>query len=111
MHTANNQVSLDTTDAQTDLFLWFFVGFVMHLLILFYILFLTDRQTFERTPNALKCQWLIQNLSYNSAIVVSISYWSFIVVMDHSSKYSLARCMRRSRKFSQRGPNFDNVFI
>ena len=47
----------------------------------------TDRQTFEHTPNALKCQWFIQNLSYNSAIVVSISYWSFIVVMDHSSKY------------------------
>ncbi|KAK3587109.1 hypothetical protein CHS0354_023562 [Potamilus streckersoni] len=43
-----------------------------------------DRQTFERMPIALKVQWLLQNLGYNSALVVTASYWSFIVFLDSS---------------------------
>jgi len=33
-------------------------------------------------PTPLKIQWLLQNISYNSAIVVTISYWSYIAVLD-----------------------------
>ncbi|XP_052781491.1 protein rolling stone-like isoform X3 [Mya arenaria] len=43
-----------------------------------------DRQTFERMPRALKVQWLLQNISYNSAMVVTVSYWSYIGVLDTS---------------------------
>ncbi|KAL4226646.1 hypothetical protein ACF0H5_014627 [Mactra antiquata] len=43
-----------------------------------------DRQTFERMPTALKVQWFLQNLSYNSAIVVTVSFWSYIGILDGS---------------------------
>ena len=55
----------------------------------FRVLFFSDRQTFERMPNALKCQWFLQNLSYNSAVVVTISYWSFILLLDNARKFNL----------------------
>ncbi|KAJ8301801.1 hypothetical protein KUTeg_020788 [Tegillarca granosa] len=42
-----------------------------------------DRQTFSRMPPSLKVQWCLQNLSFNSSIVVTISYWSFLMY-DHS---------------------------
>lgn len=42
----------------------------------------TDRHTFDAMPSALKLQWVLQNLSYNSAIVVTVSYWSYIAVLD-----------------------------
>ncbi|OWF39521.1 protein rolling stone-like [Mizuhopecten yessoensis] len=43
-----------------------------------------DRQTFERMPRSLKLQWGLQNLSYNSAVVVTISYWGFLTFLDTS---------------------------
>lgn len=43
-----------------------------------------DRQTFERMPVALKGLWLLKNLSYNSAIVVTASFWSYVAVLDES---------------------------
>ncbi|XP_060075002.1 protein rolling stone-like isoform X2 [Ylistrum balloti] len=43
-----------------------------------------DRQTFERMPRSLKFQWGLQNLSYNSAVVVTISYWGFLTFLDTS---------------------------
>lgn len=44
-----------------------------------------DRQSIDRMTPALKLQWVLQNLGYNSAIVVTISYWSFIAFLDHSA--------------------------
>ncbi|XP_071174422.1 protein rolling stone-like isoform X1 [Mytilus edulis] len=44
-----------------------------------------DRQSFEKMPPSLKLQWVLQNLGYNSAIVVTISYWSFIAFLDHTA--------------------------
>ncbi|XP_045166545.1 protein rolling stone-like isoform X1 [Mercenaria mercenaria] len=44
-----------------------------------------DRQSFDRMPTALKGQWLLQNLSYNSAIVVTASFWSYIGVLEKSA--------------------------
>ncbi|XP_060596072.1 protein rolling stone-like isoform X3 [Ruditapes philippinarum] len=46
-----------------------------------------DRQSFDRMPTALKGQWLLQNLSYNSAIVVTASFWSYIGVLENSEKF------------------------
>lgn len=43
-----------------------------------------DRQTFERMPRSLKLQWSLMNLSYNSAVVVTISYWGFLTFLDTS---------------------------
>ncbi|KAK3102125.1 hypothetical protein FSP39_009019 [Pinctada imbricata] len=44
--------------------------------------FCIDHQSFERMPPSLKVLWMLQNLSYCSAIVVSISYWSFIAFLE-----------------------------
>lgn len=44
-----------------------------------------DRQSFDRMPPSLKVQWVLQNLAYNSSIVVTISYWSFIAFIEHSA--------------------------
>ncbi|XP_052283793.1 protein rolling stone-like isoform X1 [Dreissena polymorpha] len=46
-----------------------------------------DSQTFERMPRALKVQWLLQTISYNSAMVVTVSYWSYIGVLDKSEVF------------------------
>ncbi|KAL5014155.1 hypothetical protein ScPMuIL_008425 [Solemya velum] len=45
----------------------------------------TDYISVDKMHTALKVQWLLQNLSCNSAIVVTISYWSFIAFLDHSN--------------------------
>lgn len=46
------------------------------------MLLFSDRETFDSMPLALKVQWVLQNLSYNSAIVVTITYWSYVAVLD-----------------------------
>lgn len=51
------------------------------------ICFITDQQYFQEIPICLKIQWLLYNLGANTAIVITISYWSFIFFMEHSSKF------------------------
>lgn len=43
-----------------------------------------DGQTFQQMPKVLMVQWMLQNISYNSAIVVTISFWSYIGVLDRA---------------------------
>lgn len=45
---------------------------------------LVDQQYFQEIPICLKIQWLLYNLGANTAIVITISYWSFIFFMEHS---------------------------
>lgn len=36
----------------------------------------------------LSVQWIVYNISYNSAFVVSFAYWSFVLLSDLSSEYA-----------------------
>ena len=42
---------------------------------------------FEKMPVILSLQWLVYNVAANSALVVSFSYWTFLVAVDDSGKY------------------------
>ncbi|ESP01149.1 hypothetical protein LOTGIDRAFT_205169 [Lottia gigantea] len=44
-----------------------------------------DYQYPRTTPLILKLQWLLVNISCNSAVVVTMSYWFFIALFDHSA--------------------------
>jgi hypothetical protein len=37
-------------------------------------------------PLSLKALWVLKNMSYNSAFIVTMSYWTFIIFLDHSSE-------------------------
>lgn len=42
---------------------------------------------FDRMPLSLKILWVLKNLSYNSAFIVTMSYWAFISFLDHSKLF------------------------
>ncbi|XP_052679430.1 protein rolling stone-like isoform X2 [Crassostrea angulata] len=43
-----------------------------------------DDRYFDRMPLSLKILWVLKNMSYNSAFIVTMSYWAFIIFLDHS---------------------------
>ncbi|CAI9737372.1 Hypothetical predicted protein [Octopus vulgaris] len=43
-----------------------------------------DAHYFQSMPIPLKVLWLLYNLAANTAIVITISYWSYIFFMEHS---------------------------
>ncbi|XP_048742654.1 protein rolling stone-like [Ostrea edulis] len=46
-----------------------------------------DDRYFDRMPLSLKTLWVLKNISYNSAFIVTMSYWTFIVFLDHSKLF------------------------